>query len=177
MSMATALPKPGLRPFLPADIAVLEAIFAASIEQLTADDYSEAQQEAWIAAVDEETLGERLGSQLTLVATLGESPVGFASLKDNKVIDMLYVHPGAARQGVATALIDAVEKLATARGATALTVDASDTARPFFLKRGYSDEIRKTVPIGDEWLGNTAMKKTLAAAPAQAPQEPKGPLQ
>lgn len=166
--------RPGLRPFLPADTPVLEAIFAASVEELTSDDYSEAQQEAWIAAIDEDELGARLSSQLTLVAMLGDAPVGFASLKDNTVIDMLYVHPAAVRQGVATVLVDALEKLAAARGSSALTVDASDTARPFFAKRGYSDEIRKTVPIGDEWLGNTAMKKSLAAAPQDAP---KGPLQ
>lgn len=166
--------RPGLRPYLAADTPVLEAIFAASVEELTSDDYSEAQQEAWIAAVDEDALGARLGSQLTLVALLGDAPVGFASLKDNTVIDMLYVHPAAARQGVATVLVDALEKLAAARGASALTVDASDTARPFFQKRGYSAESRKTVTLGDEWLGNTSMKKSLAAAPQDAP---KGPLQ
>ena len=87
---------------------------------------------------------------------------------------MLYVHPAAVRQGVATVLVDALEKLAAARGSSALSVDASDTARPFFQKRGYSAESRKTVPLGDEWLGNTAMKKSLAAEPQQAP---KGPLQ
>lgn len=166
--------RPGLRPYLAADTPVLEAIFAASVEELTSDDYSEAQQEAWIAAVDEDELGARLSSQLTLVAMLGDAPVGFASLKDNKVIDMLYVHPAVARQGVATALVDALEKLAAARGSDALTVDASDTARPFFAKRGYSAESRKTVTLGDEWLGNTAMKKSLAAGPQDAP---KGPLQ
>ena len=42
--MGQALPKPALRPFLPADTPVLAAIFVAAIEQLTGDDYSEAQQ-------------------------------------------------------------------------------------------------------------------------------------
>lgn len=173
--MASSPQKPGLRPFLPADAAVLAAIFVASVSELTADDYTEAQQEAWVAAVeDEEMLAKRLSGELTLVATLGESAVGFASLKGNGIIDMLYVHPAAVRQGVATALVDALEKLATARGAKALTVDASDTARPFFAKRGYSAESRKTVLIGDEWLGNTAMKKNLVADDAD---QPKGPLQ
>ena len=44
---------PALRPFLPTDTPVLAAIFAASIEGLTGDDYSEAQQEAWMAAADD----------------------------------------------------------------------------------------------------------------------------
>ena len=45
------------------------------------------------------------------------SPVGFASLEGNDEIDMLYVHPAAAGQGVGTMLVDALEKLAAARGA------------------------------------------------------------
>ena len=50
---------------------------------------------------------------------------------------MLYVHPGAAGQGVASMLCDALEKLAGGRGAKSLTVDASDNAAEFFAKRGY----------------------------------------
>ncbi len=162
--MAQAFPQVGLRPFLPADVAIVAAIFAASVESLTEDEYSETQREAWAAiADDEEALGQRLGSQLTLVATLQGSPVGFVSLKGKDHLDMLYVHPGAARQGVATALCDAIEKLAGARGAAHITVDSSDTAEPFFTARGYVGERRNTVTVGDEWLANTTMKKLLAA--------------
>ena len=52
--MARAHPQLALRPFLPADAPLLAEIFRASIEELTADDYSEAQQEAWAAAADDE---------------------------------------------------------------------------------------------------------------------------
>ena len=99
-AMGQALPKPALRPFLPADVPVLAAIFAAAIEELTGDDYSEAQQEAWAgAAEDEEQFGKRLAGELTLIATMQNSPVGFASLKGADHIDMLFVHPSAARAG------------------------------------------------------------------------------
>jgi putative acetyltransferase len=54
-----------------------------------------------------------------------------------------------------------LEKLAAARGTTALTVEASDTAEPFFAQRGYTGEQRSTVTVGDEWLANTTMKKSL----------------
>lgn len=160
--MAAYLQKPGLRPFLPQDAPVCAAIFCASISELAGEDYSERQQEAWMAAADDEAaFGARLAAQLTLMATLGESTVGFASLKDNAVIDMLYVHPEAVGQGVATALIDALEKLAASRGTKALSVAASDCARDFFAARGYSAEQRNTILMGDEWLGNTTMKKEL----------------
>jgi putative acetyltransferase len=165
--MTTPLRELALRPFLPADTPVLAAIFAASVELLTADDYDVGQQGAWAAlADDEEALAARFGSQLTLVATVDGQPVGFASLRGNDHIDMLYVHPAVARRGVATSLVDALEKLAGARGAAALTVDASDTAKPFFDARGYQAKHRNAIAVGGEWLGNVSMRKQLAAAPA-----------
>jgi putative acetyltransferase len=161
--MGQALPKPALRPFLAADTPILAAIFVAAIEELTGDDYSEAQQQAWASAADdEEQFGRRLAGELTLIATLQNSPVGFASLKGADHIDMLYVHPGAAGQGVASLLCEALEKLAGGRGAKNLTVDAGDNAERFFLKRGYVGKQRNTVTVNGEWLANTTMQKSLA---------------
>jgi len=161
--MAQTLPKPALRPLLPADVAVLAAIFVAAVEELTGDDYSASQQEAWASAADdEEAFGKRLASQLTLVATLQNSPVGFASLKGADHIEMLYVHPGAAGQGIGSMLCDALEKLAGGRGATKLTVEASDNAEQFFAKRGYVANQRNTVNVNGEWLANTTMQKSLS---------------
>ncbi|OYX79906.1 MAG: hypothetical protein B7Y77_01260 [Bradyrhizobium sp. 35-63-5] len=77
-------------------------------------------------------------------------------------MDLLYVHPVAAGQGVGSMLIDALEKLAGARGADKLTVDASDSARGFFEKHGYVAQQRNSVSVGDEWLANTTMSKQLA---------------
>jgi putative acetyltransferase len=161
--MAQAMPKPALRPFLPADAPVLAAIFVAAIEELTGEDYTEAQQQAWAgAADDEEAFGKRLAGELTLIATLQNSPVGFASLRGKDHVDMLYVHPSAAGHGVASALCEALEKLAGARGAQNLTVDASDNAEGFFAKRGYVAKQRNTVTVNGEWLANTTMQKSFA---------------
>jgi len=165
--MGQALPKPALRPFLAVDAPVLAAIFVAAIEELTGEDYSEAQQEAWASvADDEEQFGKRLAGELTLIATLQNSPVGFASLKGADHIDMLYVHPSAVGQGVASMLCDALEKLAGARGAKSLSVDASDNAEGFFAKRGYVGKQRNTVIVNGEWLANTTMQKNLADSAA-----------
>lgn len=158
---------PALRPMLPVDVPVLAAIFASSVEELTGDDYSEEQQQAWAStADDEEAFAQRLAEQLTLVATLQNVPVGFASLKGADHVDLLYVHPSAVGQGVASTLCDALEKLAGARGVKVLNVDASDNAQEFFSKRGYVATRRNTVTVNGEWLANTTMQKTLASEPA-----------
>ena len=154
-----------LRPYLPADAPLLAEIFRAGVEELTADDYSVAQQEAWASAADDaEAFAARLAGELTLVATIEGSPAGFASLKGAEQIDMLYVHPAVAGRGVATMLVDALERLAGSRGTPRLIVDASDNARAFFDKRGYIAQRRNTVSCGDEWLANTTMEKRLTAA-------------
>lgn len=88
---------------------------------------------------------------------------GFVSLKDNEHIEMLYVHPQAAGMGVGAALCEAAETLARARGAKAMSVDASDSALGFFQQRGYAPQQRNSVSLGDVWLANTSMKKPLGA--------------
>ena len=164
---ARPLTKLAMRPLLPADVPLLAELFRASVEELGADDYSEAQREAWAAAADdEEEFGERLGRELTLVATLDGTAIGFAALADNCRIDMLYVHPAATGQGVGAMLGDALEKLAAVRGTSELSVDASDSARGFFERCGFSAKTRNTVALGGEWLANTTMVKPLAAAAA-----------
>jgi len=160
--MAQAYP---LRPFLPADTVALQDLFAQSIDELTADDYDEEQRLAWVAsAADTEAFAERLGSMITLVVQVGGEYAGFAALKDNKTLEMLYVHPYHAGQGVGSALLDAIERLARARGAAEITVEASDTAAPFFETKGYVATQRNMAPRDNLWLPNTTMKKKLGAA-------------
>ena len=156
-----------LRPFLPADTMALRDLFAQSIEELTQDDYDEDQRLAWIArAEDAAQFANRLASATTLVIQVDGTYLGFASLKDNKILDMLYVHPHHAGQGVGTALCDALEKIAAARGAEAITADASETAVLFFEGRGYAPARRNSVPVEDLWLTNTTMTKPLKAQSA-----------
>jgi putative acetyltransferase len=158
--------KLAMRPMLPTDVPILAEVFRASIEELSDDDYSATQQQAWAAAADdEEGFGARLAGELTLVATIGGDVIGFASLADNKRIDMLYVHPAAAGQGAGAMLCDALETLAAARGTKELSVDASDSARGFFEKRGFVAKTRNSVAVGDEWLANTTMVKALSPQP------------
>ena len=156
-----------LRPYLASDAPILAAIYAAAIDELTAEDYTDEQRYAWIAlAEDEQIFGQKLAASLTLVAIVEGEPVGFISLRDNLSIEHLYVSPNIIREGVATALCDALERLATARGAQKLTVDSSDTAEPFFKQRGYVLQSRNTRIVDEQWLAYMTMIKELAPAAA-----------
>ncbi len=66
-----------LRPFLPADTAALQDLFAQSIEELTQDDYDDDQRLAWIEqAVDAEAFAKRLGEATTLIVNVGGEALG-----------------------------------------------------------------------------------------------------
>ena len=74
-------------------------------------------------------------------------------------------------------MCDALEKLAAARGAKELTVDASDTASGFFEKRGFSAKTRNTVTVGGEWLANTTMIQAARRQGGRAMKRADSPFQ
>lgn len=153
-----------LRPFLPKDGAVCAEIFRASVELSASDDYSDDQRDAWAARADDmDAFASRLAGALTLVALIDGAPVGFASLRGENEIDMLYVDPRFGRRGVGATLIDALTRLAAARGAEQVACDASDTARALFERQGFVAQRRNLVQLDDQWLANTTMTKRLSA--------------
>ncbi len=159
-----------LRPFLPADVNQCAEIFRAAIQVSASDDYSDDQLDAWAASAnDAEAFGAKLGSALTLVALIDGERVGFASLRNKNELDMLYVDPRFGRRGVGSALIDALTRLAAARGAELVTSEASDTARPLFERHGFAAQRRNLVQIDDQWLANTTMTKRLASPRGEEP--------
>ena len=142
---------------------LLSEIRFAAIEELTVEDYDEAQRRAWAAAADDDAAFARsLEKGLTIVALIGGGPVGFISVQDGGLIDQLYVHPSVARTGVASALVDAIEKLAAARGIGNAHRPMPATPRnPCSRRVAYQAMHRNTIEIDGECLGNTRMTKAL----------------
>jgi putative acetyltransferase len=157
-----------VRPYLPADVAALQELFAQSIDELCTEDYSDEQRLAWISrAEDRRAFGARLAAMTTLVVQTGGDYAGFAALKDNNKLDMLYVSPHYAGEGVGTVLCDTLERLAAGRGSADITVDSSETAVMFFEARGYIASSRNLMPVDDQWLSNTTLTKKLGADAAR----------
>jgi putative acetyltransferase len=153
-----------LRPYLPADRETLAILMQASIEELAVDDYTPDQRDAWAAFAESEVFAKRLATGLTLLALDDDQDiVGFAVLLDNRGIAHVHVHPDLIGNGIGRLLMEALTKLAGARGAEALMADVMDNARGFFAKLGFVEKARATVPFGDEWLGATTMERVLRA--------------
>lgn len=158
-----------LRPYLPADADRCAAIFRASVEEVASEDYSVDQRRAWAAIADNlAAFAARLAKALTLIALIDGEAAGFASLLGADVLDLLYVDPRFARRGVGAALIDALARLAEARGAECLTSEVGDAARSLFERQGFVAQRRNLVQLDDQWLANTTMTKRFTAPRAEA---------
>ena len=104
----------------------------------------------------------RLGDQLTLIATMNGSPVGFATLANNETIDLLYVHRRPPGGAPAPCWSMRWRSLPHARGAKRLTDRRRATARRTSSRSAaLSPQQRNTVMRGGEWLANTTMQKVL----------------
>ena len=150
-----------IRPFFAADVDTARALFRASIEELAAGHYDAEERAAWMSFADNrDAFAARFFNQHAMVAERDGELVGFAT-RDGAMIDLLYVSPKAARQGIATALVAALEREAEKESIAELSADASLAARAFFAARGYGavrDNERERAGVK---LRNTTMTKPL----------------
>lgn len=201
-----------VRPYRPADAAATMAVFRDAVTHLAAADYSAEQIAVWAGHTGTiEQWNARRTAAHTWVAVDGRiladgdlrrdcdgdctdsgAVVGFIDVDDSGYIDMLFVAPHCARQGVATALLGAVERFTAARGAGdgggdgtgcdagrgirrsaegctgegtgELRVHASITARPFFERHGFRVVAIRHPRIGEVAFVNYLMVRGLGGA-------------
>ena len=92
----------------------------------------------------------------TYVAEQDGQIVGFGDISRDGYLDRLYVHVRFQRQGIATALCDALEGAVKGRS---IETHASITARPFFTARGYRTITEQQVVRHWVKLTNFVMRK------------------
>lgn len=152
-----------LRPPTRADLPAMMALFHASVHAATAADYDARQRAAWAPAdPDPGRWQRRLEEQQARIAERADALAGFCTWTQEGYLDLLYVHPGHLRHGVATALCAAAMSDLRARGVTRIHTQASLTAQPFFLRRGFRLVRSQTVHVRGVDLPNAVMEKSLA---------------
>lgn len=145
-----------LRPYRTEDCPALTKLFYQTVHTVNAKDYTPPQLDAWadghpdLAAWD-----SSLSAHLSLVAVCDGVIAGFADMAPDGYLDRLYVHRDFQRQGIATALCDALEQAVPGPYET----HASITARPFFEQRGYQVVRQQQVLRKGIVLTNYVMRK------------------
>lgn len=153
-----------IRPYQETDAGALAEVFGRAVRGIGSRDYSPAQIAAWIGR---EPRTERFRAKMAdgrrcWVATDGAGRVtAFVDLEADGHIDFLFADPAVAGQGVASQLADVLEAAACEAGMTRLYVEASEAARRFFLKRGYTVQRRRDFEIDGVAIHNFAMERTL----------------
>jgi putative acetyltransferase len=153
-----------IRPYQETDAGALADVFGRAVRGIGSRDYSPAQIAAWIGR---EPRTERFRAKMAdgrrcWVATDEAGRVtAFVDLEADGHIDFLFADPAVAGQGVASQLVDVLEAAAREAGMTRLYVEASEAARRFFLRRGYTVQGRRDFEIDGVAIHNYAIERTL----------------
>ena len=132
-----------LRRYKEEDTAALNSIYYDTIHSINKRDYTPEELEAWAPSdpyTEEKKRKdiERFRSINPFVAVEGDVPIGFAELEDEGHINCFYVHHDHQGKGAGSMLMDACIKEAKRLGYSRLHAEVSITAKPFFLKKGFS---------------------------------------
>ena len=120
------------------DFAEIGQLFFETIRTASLCDYTPAQVAAWAPAVwSGQDWHKRLEGQAVLVALEQTLLVGFITVERNGHIDFLFVHKDRQRQGIASALLNHVLRLAREWNLPRVFTESSITARPFFERHGF----------------------------------------
>jgi putative acetyltransferase len=134
-----------IRQAVTADALPIIDIHSRAIRALCVDDYSQEQLDAWIGKRTPQHLASRILTRPFFVADLNGKVVGYAAYFPPKAeLASIYVDPDYARQGIASQLMDVLVASARRMGLTALWLDASLTAVPFYHAVGF-ENVRETI--------------------------------
>ncbi|MEJ1967756.1 MAG: GNAT family N-acetyltransferase [Rhizomicrobium sp.] len=153
-----------IRAYRVEDAAQVGVVFRRAIVEIGARDYTPEQVAAWAGP---DLAGERLHARLMdgrlalVVADAADHVLAFGDLEADGHIDFLYALPEVAGTGVAAALYEALETAAQERRLGRLYTEASEAARRFFLKKGFTIRHRRDVAVRGVPIHNYAMEKRL----------------
>ena len=138
-------------------------LFQNSVHRVASRYYTHEQIIAWAPDnPDHREWENKVAGKSTWIAVFKNTPVGFSILEEDGYLYMLYVHADYQRMGIATALLEMVEKELRKRDLDQVHTEASIAAKPFFEKHGFRLIQQQTVKIRSQELINFCMEKRLA---------------
>ena len=148
-----------IRSYCPEDCAGMARLFYDTVHTVNAVDYTTEQLNVWATGeVDLDAWNASFLTHHTVVAECDGVLIGFGDMDESGYLDRLYVHEDHQRQGVATAICDALE---SASSAEKFITHASITAKPFFEQRSYVAVKEQQVERRGVLLTNYVMEKKL----------------
>ena len=121
------------------DTIALKELFQYTVLAVNSKDYSQAEVEDWASCGDDlSNIEEMIKTHYFIVAVNQQSQiVGFSSITSQGYLHSMFVHKDFQGKGIATMLLEEIERYAITAGIMRITSEVSLTARPFFEKKGY----------------------------------------
>lgn len=151
-----------IRVYKPDDLESVLKIFFDNVHKVCANDYTELQLDAW-APKNPDVLRwqNSLEKNYTIVVEMNNHIVGFGNIGGTGYIDRLYVDYHYLGQGIASCILDELEKYALKEGVVYMNTSASITAKDFFERKGYIVLKEETVERRGVRLKRYLMEKKL----------------
>ncbi|PGB01510.1 GNAT family N-acetyltransferase [Bacillus toyonensis] len=127
-----------IRTFQKEDLEQVLQLFYETVHTVNARDYNELQRQAWAPKrLDRERWLQSLEKDICYVADYGGVIVGFGDYNDEHYIDRLFTHKDYQGKGVASYILQKLEKEAVNLGHGDIYTEASITAKSFFERKGF----------------------------------------
>ncbi|MEM7066568.1 MAG: GNAT family N-acetyltransferase [Cyanobacteria bacterium P01_B01_bin.77] len=131
-----------IRKYEPGDELTIGRIYYDAVHQLTCDDYTEAQRNAWATPIkgDDawvEKWRKRCDLKQPWVAVVDGDVAGFIEFDADGHVDCTYVSPDYAGKGYMSAIMEQIFQEARRSNLIRLYAEVSITARPFFERHGF----------------------------------------
>lgn len=151
-----------IRRAVPGDAKKTGHLYCNTIKSINNKDYNKRQIEIWISGYDNyDKWIKKIGEQYFYVAEQNKEIAGFASVTSEGYIDFMFTHKDYQGQGIATKLLEVIEKKAAELKLNKLWAVVSITARPFFKSKGFKITRRYTKKVEDVIFHDAEMTKFL----------------
>ena len=147
-----------------ADINELNELYQSTVLNVNIRDYTQEEVEDWASCGnDMKKWKEQLAGDFYFVVAENEEKriVGFASIRNDGYLHLMFVHKNFQSKGVASFLYNNIEEYATANKITKIFSEVSVTARGFFEKQGFKVDKEQRRTANKLSLKNFKMSKTL----------------
>lgn len=140
-----------VRPLRAGELRLYLEIVNEAVRGLAASHYDAAAIAGWVVPLTEKTLADleqNPDHEIRLLADLDGRPAGIGALVVERAeLRACYVRPNVARRGCGSAIVSAIEAIATEHGLTRLELAASLNAEAFYAHLGYGVVERTNIPL------------------------------
>ncbi|CAM3297614.1 GNAT family N-acetyltransferase [Thalassospira profundimaris] len=155
-----------IRPFADSDAKALVEIYRHSVTEIGPNAYNPEQVAVWakLLPTPERFIEIMTDGRFSLVAVdNNDQVVAFGDVEADGHIGFLYALPDFAGKGIVTKLYDALEAHARKQDIGKLYSEASEFAKSFLLKQGFSVVERRDFEVAGVPIHNYAVEKRLRA--------------